>query len=270
MEKEEYSPNIKGAIILLAAYSLLCPIIPNILLAFYPKDNPIVSSIKDISCFLLLILYLYREHTLNLRKLFSLDKISISYIPPMCSIVLGFNIILSEADNILRTFLPVNAYWGEIFNDLFSMHYGLLAAFIAVSIVAPLVEELLFRGIILRGFLKYYSVKKSIIVSALLFGIMHLNPWQFLGAFMFGILFGWWFVKTRSIIPCILGHALNNSLAFLIKLIGLNIPGFNSNYNVVEHQPIWFNAIGIVLILFGMICLIKLFNNTENNTKIYT
>ncbi|MGK0467382.1 lysostaphin resistance A-like protein [Clostridium sp.] len=259
MEKEEYYPSINGAIGLLAVYVLVCPIIPFLLLFITSKligfsiDNPLIYSIETTSSFFLLVLWINRKHSINFKSLFSLDKVSIRYILPICFSILGLNIILSEINNIQIIFLPLTDFWKNAFE-------GFSNDFIGTSIVAPIIEEVLVRGIILRGLLMKYSVKKSIIVSALLFAIIHMNPWQFLGAFLGGIILGWLYVKTRSIVPCILGHALNNSLEFIITLIGLNIPGFSNSTNVIEHQPIWFDLLGVIFLVTGVMWLTKLFN----------
>ncbi|HPX05911.1 MAG TPA: CPBP family intramembrane metalloprotease, partial [Tenuifilaceae bacterium] len=89
-------------------------------------------------------------------------------------------------------------------------------SFITAVILAPVLEELLFRGIILKGFLKNYSPVKAIVVSGLLFGIFHLNPWQAIGASFVGVILGWVYYKTKSIIPCIIIHFVNNLLAFIL------------------------------------------------------
>ncbi|MGH4118010.1 CPBP family intramembrane glutamic endopeptidase [Clostridium sp.] len=262
MEKEEYYPSINGAIKLLAVYVLLSPIIPLLLLFIMSKligfsnDNPLIYSIETISSFFLLILWINRKHRINFKSLFSLEKLSIRYILPICLSILGLNIMLSEVSNILTMFLPLTDFWKSAFE-------GISNDFIGTSIVAPIIEEILFRGIILRGLLMKYSVKKSIIVSALLFAIIHMNPWQFLGAFSAGILLGWLYLKTRSIVPCILGHALNNSLEFIITLVGLNIPGFSNSNNIIEHQPIAFDLLGVILLVTGVMWLIKLFNKQQ-------
>jgi len=87
-------------------------------------------------------------------------------------------------------------------------------AFIAIVIAAPILEELIFRGIILNGLLKQYSPFKSIIISSILFGFVHLNPWQFIGAFIIGLFSGWVYYKTKKLTLCILIHFVNNALAF--------------------------------------------------------
>ena len=80
-------------------------------------------------------------------------------------------------------------------------------------VAAPVFEELIFRGIILDGFLKRYSPWKSILLSALIFGVAHLNPLQFINAFMLGLLMGWIYWKTRSLLLTMLIHFVNNAAA---------------------------------------------------------
>ncbi len=89
-----------------------------------------------------------------------------------------------------------------------------LFAFIAIVIAAPILEELIFRGIILNGLLKRYSPVKSIVISSILFGVVHLNPWQFVAAFLIGLLSGWVYYKTRKLSLSILIHFINNLIAF--------------------------------------------------------
>ena len=97
-----------------------------------------------------------------------------------------------------------------ITNDVYS--------FLTIAIAAPLLEEIIFRGIILQGFLKRYSPTKAIIWSAVMFGIFHMNPWQFLSAFSVGMVIGWLYYKTDSLIPGIFIHFINNALAFLMLM----------------------------------------------------
>lgn len=266
MDKYEYQPRISQSVKLLLMYTFVFPIVPAIVfgilsvLTNFPTGDPIRSSLSSLLTLLILILWIKRKNQLEIYNLFSFRTVSINYVIPMIFIVIGSAIVLSELDNFLRIFLPMNEFWLKIFSSLFDTKYGLWKTIVRIAIVAPIVEEILFRGILLKGFLKNYSVRKSIVVSALLFGIIHMNPWQFSGAFIHGIFYGWWFYKTRSLIPCILGHALNNSLSFIVtNLLGLEIPGYTGNYVDVSFQPIWFNMLGIILFATGLIWLIKEF-----------
>lgn len=88
---------------------------------------------------------------------------------------------------------------------------------VLMVMAAPVLEELIFRGIILDGLLKIYTPLKSILISSLLFGLIHLNPSQIVGAFMFGIFTGWVYHRTRNLLLTIIIHAVANLGAFLLR-----------------------------------------------------
>ena len=73
--------------------------------------------------------------------------------------------------------IPMPEFAKKLFLEL-SGQTGIFS-FMTIAIAAPILEESIFRGIILDGLLKKYSPLKSILVSSILFGIVHLNPWQF-------------------------------------------------------------------------------------------
>lgn len=90
-----------------------------------------------------------------------------------------------------------------------------IEGFIAVVISAPLFEELIFRGIVLKGFLQSkWPAVWSILLSSSLFGLVHGNPWQMVGATLIGSAIGFVYYRTQSISNAILLHALNNGFAF--------------------------------------------------------
>lgn len=87
------------------------------------------------------------------------------------------------------------------------------ATIIAGVIVAPIAEEIIFRGMITKLLLEEYRPTKAILISALIFGIIHFNPAQIPVAIVLGVLFGWLYYKTGSIIPGIILHFINNAVA---------------------------------------------------------
>jgi membrane protease YdiL (CAAX protease family) len=84
-------------------------------------------------------------------------------------------------------------------------------------IAAPILEELIFRGIILDGLFKKYSPIKSILISSMLFGLVHLNPWQFVAGLIIGIFSGWVYYRTRSLSFSIIIHAAANLSGFAFR-----------------------------------------------------
>lgn len=114
---------------------------------------------------------------------------------------------------------------------------------LSVAIAAPILEELLFRGIILEGFLRNYSPQKAIIWSAVIFGLAHLNPWQAFGAIAIGLLIGWLYWKTDSLLPGIFLHFANNLLAYLLTFsIDSTIDSF---YMLINNWVIY----GIIFVI---------------------
>lgn len=88
-----------------------------------------------------------------------------------------------------------------------------LISWVTICVLAPVLEEMLFRGIILRSFLQQYSRRAAIIGSALLFGAAHLNGPQFVAGAVLGCVLGWLYERTRSLWPCIFLHAVYNAAA---------------------------------------------------------
>ena len=89
--------------------------------------------------------------------------------------------------------------------------------FLCVSIFAPFFEEWLCRGMVERGLLGR-GVKPvwAIVLSALFFALIHLNPWQAIPAFLLGCLFGYVYYKTGSLKLTMLMHFTNNTFALII------------------------------------------------------
>lgn len=116
---------------------------------------------------------------------------------------------------------------------------------LAIAIVGPVLEELLFRGAITQALLQECSPTKAILISALLFGVFHINPAQILPAFLIGILFAWIYYRTRSLIPCILMHVLNNSLSVYLSL---KYPKAENMDDFITGTP-YFIAIGVAILM---------------------
>lgn len=94
---------------------------------------------------------------------------------------------------------------------------------IQVIIIGPIIEELIFRKILLGKLLEKFSNRpiKAIVYSALIFGIVHLNIIQGVAAFGGGIILGLIYYYTKSIKATIFAHILNNFLIIIPNPIGL-------------------------------------------------
>ncbi len=110
-----------------------------------------------------------------------------------------------------------------IYSHLSETWFGLFM----VGIGGPLTEELFFRtavlGLMLRSGVKPWV---AIVLSAFLFGIFHLNVWQFVGSGLFGLMIGYIYYKTNNILVVMIIHIFNNT--FGVVLLGMAIWKFNA------------------------------------------
>lgn len=187
------------------------------------------------------------------------NRISLPVILIIPITTFGILIVLGELSNCMIYFFPIPESIYAVFENLLTSTNGLFAAIF----VAAFTEELLFRGMILTGLSKLYSEKKAIIISAVLFGAIHIIPWQVFPAIGVGIFLGWVYVKFKSIWLCIGIHALNNAIAAIPVYMSVEIPGLV--YDVrdgVQFQPLWLDAAGVIFVIFGIMILNSLSKKT--------
>lgn len=111
--------------------------------------------------------------------------------------------------------IPTDPELGEWLGMLMLNPLGILG----VCLIGPLAEEAIFRGAILRRLLeKKWNPWIAIVISAIIFAIVHGNFEQGLTAIIMGCFMGWIYYRTRSIMPCFLVHAVNNTTATVIAL----------------------------------------------------
>ena len=132
-------------------------------------------------------------------------------------------------------------------------------AFVMMVIAAPVFEELIFRGIILDGLLKKYTPLKSITVSSLMFGLVHLNPWQFVTGFTNGVFSGSVYFKTRSVFACIIIHIAANLAGFSMKYLVDDLQSLDQS--MLDFYGGWINltlvVVGSALVILACLWFLK-------------
>ncbi|PYQ13001.1 MAG: hypothetical protein DMH00_05125 [Acidobacteria bacterium] len=133
-------------------------------------------------------------------------------LPAVALSTVGLALLGAELDAWMEEILPPPAWVAEIFRRVLEYHDALefLGVFSFLVVVAPVTEELLFRGLFLHRLREGYGWQKGVLGSALCFGVFHILPWQVVGAVLMGVYLGWLVVKTRSILSSIFSHALFN------------------------------------------------------------
>ena len=219
------------------------------------KISLLTMLISTVIIGLPVIIYL-RFKGLSIPEHLRINKISSNTFISIILISIGFIIIVDELDRIVYTLFGAPEYLHELVEQLkiTSIYNGFIIILIT-AIIAPLVEEMLFRGYLQKVLEKSWEdITKAILVTSLFFTLVHLNPYWIVQIYLLGLMLGYLAWRTNSIIPGIILHGLNNGFAVALN----NVEDvFNRYYNWYEHvNPLWI-FIAIVLIILGFKMLNK-------------
>lgn len=225
------------------------------------SQHPLTLGIANLLAFGLVVLVATRRSGVGVRETYPLSAVSARVLVLTAVLILGAVILLSDIDNLTRSVFPPPDALVEAFESLLNAGDYPLSSFFLLVVVAPVTEEVLFRGLILKGFLAHYSRRRAILLSALLFAVMHTNPWQFISAFVAGVILAWLLIETGSLLPCLFAHAVANGTAYLAGLTRVEIPGFTDGMgDAVQFQPFWLNAVGVAFVWGGYVLLRRTFS----------
>lgn len=236
----------------------LAAAVPIALIGYWTKsDSAWLSSVGEVFCLSVVALFIRLRFHRNI-----IDREVISVAP-----LVTYAMILLAVIGMLLMWPPIEILLQRLFRMSQATRTNLSSTFrtkdpygtfILVVIIGPAVEELLFRGIILRNLLERYSALTGIMLSALLFAIYHLNPWELPTEFLFGLLVGLVYLWTSSILPGLAAHCIYNGIWFLLrvdqdfsKILKIGLPGTNGFYQFARI------SIGVILILGSLLVLYK-------------
>lgn len=250
-------PGFKQALLLIGVYVLASVSISPLLIAasnFSPMFKQWSMLIGYLVPFIIVVFIGMRWWNV---PVFDSQKVSITVYMLTIPLIIAMAIIMEGIVGLI----PMPKYFRDLFEQMIQLD---LAGYITLGIAAPILEELVFRGIVLKKFLEKYTPYRAIIYSALIFGIGHLNPWQFVAAFTIGIAIGWIYWKTKSIWPGIFIHFVNNSFSFYLakKYNDIDI----TFYDIIGNPYAYASLIILCLLVCYSVYLIlnKYFLNTSN------
>ena len=265
--RTKYYPTILGAAHLVILYIFIQTIIdfPLAVWDYYYGTEYLYHPIKKIALSLgsifFILFFAFRKAKTKLSKLFPIQFkwFNLLIFVPMVLFLVAAHVFLGEINQQIDQVLPPPPWFWELFNKVFESDFGIYGAFMKVVIIAPIIEELIFRGIIMHGFMRNYPKIIAIFISALFFALFHLNPWQFPATFLLGLLLGWTMVITRNIFVCIIGHSINNLLVLLSIEYWQEINEFS--FFLIEKEAqlkISYLVAGISLVFIGLIASFNL------------
>lgn len=213
------------------------------------------SSIKYVELITTVITYviIIKKQVINNKRSLKLKyKLNIKIYLFSVLILIGYNLVYGNSLGILIESVDKNSW---IFKTMSDLMQNSIVAFISMLLVAPVFEEIIFRGIILEQLSVRYSKMMSVLVSAILFGVFHFNFIQGINAFFLGIILGTIYIKTDSLMPCILVHFANN-LTFYASVYFPSIS--NDEFSVIQL------ILGTIILMAAIIVFIN-----KSKEKIY-
>jgi hypothetical protein len=154
---------------------------------------------------------------------------------------------LAEVGNLIQEVWPVS------FDELARRHklvnpttwWGGVSILLALVLVAPVTEELIFRGWLLQDLKEQYGPRRALVWSSLLFGLVHVQPEAVVYATLGGFVLGAVALRTKSTLASIAMHAGVNALALLLPATLVRIEGFNTLSQQVEHISWWLVLVSV-------------------------
>lgn len=228
-----YVPGIGGMFAMLGWFlvgALLAGLVMLILMAFLPQQ--VVTDYGMVVMYPLQFLpaMIYVAHKSQRNSLFEPGyKLNNSHFGPfkgwviaLITVALTFSFMVASdlpnyANYKLTTSTPgMKAFYDAFLETMKQVTGGpFWSSFLVTAIFAPIFEEWMCRGVILRGLLTKMKPGWAIVISALFFALIHFNPWQALNAFLIGVIMGYVYYKTGSLLLTMLIHFVNNGTAVI-------------------------------------------------------
>lgn len=165
-------------------------------------------------------------------------------VPPivlLMSLILGFCSLYAVDILAIPFNLPDNM--APYFQEMVKSVWG----FLAIAIAGPVMEEIMMRRVILNEIAQATGRKWwGIIISALLFSLIHGNPIQIFFALPAGILLGWLYCKTGRLIVPVCVHIMNNTFSFFAMRNGVQT---DTNFTDLWTQVILYACIAVTIAL---------------------
>ncbi|MBD3375668.1 CPBP family intramembrane metalloprotease [candidate division KSB1 bacterium] len=165
----------------------------------------------------------FRFHSISWKNLVLAFVISVATI-----------VVTDEVDRLISLVFPMPDILVKTMQDLVqvnSLTDGIVL-FLSAVVMAALAEEMLFRGMLQNSFEYFIDPAMAIVISAIIFALIHFNPWSAIQFTMMGIVLGYMTWVTNSIWPAIILHGTNN----LLSLVMVNIPEQNLAWYSSGHH----------------------------------
>lgn len=189
---------------------------------------------------------------LGWRRALAWRRLDPRHLVPLGLVLIGSLTVFSELYVVIQKLAPVPEPFERALSELLEISGPVDAvATIGVAVIlAPLLEEALFRGVLLQGLARRYGPRSATVWTAVFFALFHFyNPWQVVPTFFLGVVLAWLVLTTRSLAASIVVHAAFNAASL----------GIFAADPIAPRSPetvLWI-LVGIVAVLLvGSLCLL--------------
>lgn len=168
------------------------------------------------------------------------------------SLVVGITLFLSLALNNIISMSPL-VQMSQQYQNASDAFYGSTMGWelLGAAFVTPLLEELLHRGVVYGRLRRMMGFVPSLVVSALIFAVLHFNLVQFIYAFLMGLVFALFVEKSEALYPAIVAHMVANGFAVIRTETNFLIGTVDGSVSA------WLISIGCLLIGIGLLIIYK-------------
>ena len=174
----------------------------------------IINIVTIVACIGIFIVFMKRTTGYQVQLLSNISFAG-SMLAAGCSF-LSFLLLDRGLDPIFEGMFPQSEQdYQEMIQSLIKSP---MTSLIQVCILAPIIEEILMRGVVLGGLKNSYGTVTALLISAMLFACLHFNMVQTLSAFVCGIVLGLLYIKTSSIFCCMIAHGGYNLISYIMMV----------------------------------------------------
>ena len=206
-----------AALLLAVATVALFPDWPQILAMALPTELAMVGAIA----------WAVRRTGLPWRPALGLRPLPFTTLAPLVLVLVGSVTVFSEMYVIVQRLVPIPPEFEALLRDLLRIgdRRDLVLTVVVAVILAPVLEEALFRGVVLHGLARRRGPRSATLWTAGFFAFFHFyNPWQIVPTFFLGLVLAWVVLATRTLWASIVLHAAFNGVSLAVFAIPLPSP----------------------------------------------
>jgi membrane protease YdiL (CAAX protease family) len=219
-------------------------------------EDTISTIISGILCVCFIFFVIIKRHLSKRNNKINNKYYWIQFVTGLTLLLLSYNLVYHNTIGLIELGYGPFTFFENYVNNLTITSLSLLNT----CILVPIIEEFIYRVFIFKKLQHIYPSKKCIIVSALIFGVIHLNYSQTINAFFIGLILGWIYYYTHSFFLVAFLHILNNTYFVVSDLYPSMIYTIKEGFDIAEL---------FIGLLIGIIAILLIRTFMKNNPVRY-